>query len=140
MARPRHVLDGDCYVGWHFDLLRGDSMKDNIEIALRALNWAMSRSRQREERDYYQHAVRALEVVLTAPSREQLIAEVTVLTEMVRVLSDKMAEMEAEQLELPQPKLTGKFSISAGKFKCTGCTGTWTNREDAKHHSCKEYQ
>ena len=70
----------------------------------------------------------------------RLEAEVTVLTEMVRVLSDKLAEMEAEQLELPQPKLTGKFSISAGKFKCTGCTGTWTNREDAKHHSCKEYQ
>lgn len=46
----------------------------------------------------------------------------------------------AEQLELPEPRLTGKFSISAGKFKCTGCTGTWTNREDAKHHSCKDYQ
>jgi len=46
----------------------------------------------------------------------------------------------AETLELPKPKLTGKFSILAGKFKCTGCTGTWTNREDAKHHSCKDYQ
>ena len=30
------------------------------------------------------------------PSRETLIAEVTVLTEMVRVLSEKVAEMEAE--------------------------------------------
>jgi hypothetical protein len=30
------------------------------------------------------------------PSREQLMAEVTVLTEMVRVLSDKIAELEAE--------------------------------------------
>jgi len=46
----------------------------------------------------------------------------------------------AEALELPEPRLTGKFSITAGKFKCTGCTGTWTDREDAKHHSCKDYQ
>jgi hypothetical protein len=46
----------------------------------------------------------------------------------------------AEQLQLPEPKLTGKFSITLGKFKCSGCTGTWTNREDAKHHSCKDYQ
>jgi hypothetical protein len=46
----------------------------------------------------------------------------------------------AKQLELPEPRLTGKFSITAGKFKCTGCTGAWTNREDAKHHSCKDYQ
>jgi hypothetical protein len=72
-------------------------MKENLEVALRALNWAMSRSRQREERDYYYHAVRVLEVVLAAPSREQLIAEVTVLTEMVRVLSDKLAELENKQ-------------------------------------------
>jgi hypothetical protein len=46
----------------------------------------------------------------------------------------------AEELELPKPRLTGKFSITAGKFKCTGCTGTWTDREDAKNHSCKDYQ
>ncbi len=46
----------------------------------------------------------------------------------------------AKQLELPEPRLTGKFSITAGNFKCTGCTGTWTDREDAKHHSCKDYQ
>ena len=46
----------------------------------------------------------------------------------------------AKYLELPEPRLTGKFSITAGKFKCTGCTGTWTDREDAKHHSCKDYQ
>ena len=45
-----------------------------------------------------------------------------------------------EQMQLPEPRLTGKFSITAGKFKCTGCTGTWTDREDAKHHSCKDYQ
>lgn len=47
---------------------------------------------------------------------------------------------QPEQLQLPEPRLTGKFSITAGKFKCTGCTGTWTDREDAKHHSCKDYQ
>ena len=45
-----------------------------------------------------------------------------------------------EQMQLPEPRLTGKFSITAGKFKCTGCTGTWTDRDDAKHHSCKDYQ
>ena len=45
-----------------------------------------------------------------------------------------------EQMQLPEPRLTGKFSITAGKFKCTGCTGTWTDREDAKHHLCKDYQ
>ena len=33
---------------------------------------------------------------IKTPSREQLIAEVAVLTEMVRVLSDKVAEMEAK--------------------------------------------
>jgi hypothetical protein len=73
-----------------------ENMKVNLEVALRALKWAMSRSRQQEERDYYDHAVQALEAVLAAPSREQLIAEVTVLTEMVRVLSDKMAEIETK--------------------------------------------
>ena len=46
----------------------------------------------------------------------------------------------AKQLELPEPRLIGKFSITMGKFKCTGCTGTWTDREDAKHHSCKDYK
>jgi len=46
----------------------------------------------------------------------------------------------AEELELPEPRLTGKFSFAAGLFKCTGCTGTWINRENAKHHSCKDYQ
>jgi len=46
----------------------------------------------------------------------------------------------AKQLELPEPKLTGKFSITMGKFKCTGCTGLWDSSEDAKHHSCRDYQ
>ena len=46
----------------------------------------------------------------------------------------------AKQLELPEPRLTGKFSITMGKFKCTGCTGLWDSSEDAKHHSCKDYQ
>jgi hypothetical protein len=45
-----------------------------------------------------------------------------------------------KQLELPEPRLTGKFSITMGKFKCTGCTGLWDSREDAKHHSCRDYQ
>ena len=31
---------------------------------------------------------------IKTPSREALLAEVTVLTEMVRVLSDKLAELE----------------------------------------------
>lgn len=33
---------------------------------------------------------------IKTPSREQLTAEVAVLTEMVRVLSDKVAELEAK--------------------------------------------
>ena len=57
----------------------------------------------------------------------------------VAFLAGKQAQY-AEQMELPEPRLTGKFSICAGKFKCTGCTGSWINREDAKHHSCKDYQ
>ena len=58
-----------------------------------------------------------------------------------KLVADKEREqIYAEQLQLPEPRLTGKFSITAGKFKCTGCTGTWTDREDAKHHSCKDYQ
>jgi hypothetical protein len=56
------------------------------------------------------------------------------------VASAECDRIYAEQLELPEPRLTGKFLITAGKFKCTGCTGTWTNREDAKHHLCKDYQ
>ena len=56
------------------------------------------------------------------------------------VRADERERIYAEQLELPEPRLTGKFSITAGKFKCTGCTGIWTDREDAKHHSCKDYQ
>ena len=56
------------------------------------------------------------------------------------VRADERERIFAEQLQLPEPRLTGKFSITAGKFKCTGCTGTWTDREDAKHHLCKDYQ
>ena len=66
-------------------------------------------------------------------------------TEGLEMFAKLVAEKEreqiyAEQLQLPEPRLTGKFSITAGKFKCTGCTGTWTDRDDAKHHSCKDYQ
>ena len=56
------------------------------------------------------------------------------------VAEKEREQIYAEQLQLPEPRLTGKFSITAGKFKCTGCTGTWTDRDDAKHHSCKDYQ
>lgn len=56
------------------------------------------------------------------------------------VASAERERIYAEQLELPKPKLTGKFSITEGKFKCTGCTGVWDNRSDAHHHSCKDYQ
>jgi len=58
-----------------------------------------------------------------------------------KLIAEKEREqIYAEQLQLPEPRLTGKFSIIAGQFKCTGCTGTWTNRDDAKHHLCKDYQ
>jgi hypothetical protein len=53
---------------------------------------------------------------------------------------DGYDQSNIENLELPKPKLTGKFSISMGKFKCTGCTGSWANRNDAQFHSCKDYQ
>ena len=46
----------------------------------------------------------------------------------------------AEELELPEPRVTGKFSLTAGLFKCSGCTGTWINRKTAQQHSCKDYQ
>ena len=39
-------------------------MKEKIEVALRALKWAQARSRKREERDYYYHAVQSLEEIL----------------------------------------------------------------------------
>jgi hypothetical protein len=71
----------------------GDDMKENLEVGLRALKWAMARSRQQDERDYYDYAIKSLQGI-AAPSREKLVAEVTVLTEMVRVLSEKVAEME----------------------------------------------
>ena len=62
------------------------------------------------------------------------------LEEFAKLVAEKERDrIYAEELELPKPKLTGKFSITAGRFKCTGCTGTWINREDAKHHSCKDY-
>jgi hypothetical protein len=64
-------------------------------------------------------------------------------TEGLVAFANLVAQRERDRLdalELPKPRLTGKFSITAGKFKCTGCTGTWADREDAQHHSCKDYQ
>lgn len=66
------------------------------------------------------------------------LEKLEVFAELVR--ADERERIFAEQLQLPEPRLTGKFSITAGKIKCTGCTGTWTDREDAKHHLCKDYQ
>jgi len=54
-----------------------------------------------------------------------------------KLVEDKVYAM---QLELPEPRLTGKFSITMGKFKCTGCTGLWDSSEQAKNHSCRDYQ
>ena len=63
------------------------------------------------------------------------------LTEYLERFAKLVADsIYAKQLELPEPRLTGKFSITMGKFKCTDCTGLWDSREDAKHHSCKDYQ
>ena len=59
------------------------------------------------------------------------------LERFAKLVADKVY---AKQLELPEPRLTGKFSITMGKFKCTGCTGLWDSSEDAKHHSCRDYQ
>jgi len=82
-------------------------------------------------------------------TREEIIAMATqaglvgkpTYTEGLEMFAFLVAEhIYAKQLELPKPKLTGKFSITMGKFKCTGCTGLWDSSEDAKHHSCKDYQ
>jgi hypothetical protein len=54
-----------------------------------------------------------------------------------KLVEDKVYAM---QLELPEPRLTGKFSITMGKFKCSGCFGTWDSSEQAKNHSCRDYQ
>jgi hypothetical protein len=38
-------------------------------------------------------------------------------------------------------ELRGKtISIKLKEYKCTGCHGKWHNSEDAKHHSCKDFQ
>jgi len=38
-------------------------------------------------------------------------------------------------------ELRGKtVTIKTKQFKCTGCQGKWHNAEDAKHHSCKDFQ
>ena len=38
-------------------------------------------------------------------------------------------------------ELRGKtITIKTKQFKCTVCQGKWHNSEDAKHHSCKDYQ
>jgi hypothetical protein len=95
VAGSCHVLDRCRYVGWHSDLLRGDSMtKDEMITVLRSVGsnentiTAMCNAFDMGS-DYEREAS-------PNPSRETLIAEVTVLTEMVRVLSEKVAEMEAE--------------------------------------------
>lgn len=49
---------------------------------------------------------------------------------------DGYDEAYAEQLEQPTPSGANKISITTTRFKCTKCDGTWTNSEDAKHHSC----
>jgi hypothetical protein len=59
------------------------------------------------------------------------------LVRFAKLVADKVY---AKQLELPEPRLTGKFSITMGKFKCTGCTGLWDSSEQAKNHSCRDYQ
>ena len=60
-----------------------------------------------------------------------------ILIHFAKLVEDKAY---AKQLELPEPRLTGKFSITMGKFKCTGCFGTWDSSEQAKNHSCRDYQ
>jgi len=62
-------------------------------------------------------------------------------TEQLQAFAKLVADkVYAKQLELPEPRLTGKFSITMGKFKCTGCTGLWDSSEQAKNHSCRDYQ
>jgi hypothetical protein len=72
-----------------------------------------------------------------SPSNQEDFELTEHLERFAKLVADKVY---AKQLELPEPRLTGKFSITMGKFKCTGCTGLWDSSEDAKHHSCRDYQ
>lgn len=51
---------------------------------------------ERIERENRERSV----IMKATPSREQLMAEVTVLTELVRVLSDRVAELEKPWVDL----------------------------------------
>jgi len=72
-----------------------------------------------------------------SPSNQEDFELTEHLERFAKLVSDKVY---AKQLELPEPRLTGKFSITMGKFKCTGCTGLWDSSEQAKNHSCRDYQ
>lgn len=80
------------------------------------------------------------EEIIEMASQAGLIGKPTYtegLETFAKLVADKVYAM---QLELPEPRLTGKFSITTGKFKCSGCFGTWDSSEQAKNHSCRDYQ
>ena len=51
------------------------------------------------------------------PSREQLMAEVTVLTELVRVLNDRVNELEREQAMREVQRLGQEIELTEAKLK-----------------------
>ena len=51
------------------------------------------------------------------PSREQLMAEVTVLTELVRVLNDRINELEREQAMREVQRLGQEIELTEAKLK-----------------------
>jgi hypothetical protein len=67
--------------------------------------------RENKERSYNNMALKG------TPSREQLMAEVTVLTELVRVLSGRVNELEREQAMREVQRLGQEIELTEAKLK-----------------------
>ena len=67
--------------------------------------------RENKERSYNHMALK------TTPSREKLMAEVTVLTELVCVLNDRVNELEREQAMREVQRLGQEIELTEAKLK-----------------------
>jgi hypothetical protein len=62
-------------------------------------------------------------------------------TEQLQAFAKLVADkVYADYLEAPEPRQSGTFLMTMGKFKCTGCTALLDSSEQAKNHSCRDYQ
>jgi len=68
---------------------------------------------ERIERENRERSV----IMKATPSREQLMAEVTVLTELVRVLNDRVNELEREQAMREVQRLGQEIELTEAKLK-----------------------